>query len=62
MESEVGWVERAVRKHDDDLYHGNGKPGITTRIQVCEEKLEDHDILLNGGNGEVGMVREWRDF
>ncbi len=29
-----------VRRHDKDLYHGNGKPGLTTRMMLAEEKLD----------------------
>lgn len=30
-----------VERHDKDLYRGNGKPGLTTRMEVCEERQED---------------------
>lgn len=32
-------VRRMVDRHDQDLYRGNGKPGITTRIAVTEAKV-----------------------
>lgn len=45
-------IESRVQKHDDDLYRGNGKPGITTRIAVCEERIEgvkeDLEKLVKG--------------
>lgn len=28
-----------VDKHDQDLYRGNGKPGITTRVLMTEETV-----------------------
>ena len=33
-------IMRLVYKHDQDLYFGNGKPGLTTRIAVMEHTLE----------------------
>lgn len=30
-----------VEKHDQDLYRGNGKPGITTRMAVAEKEICD---------------------
>jgi hypothetical protein len=30
-----------VRQHDKDLYRGNGKPGLTTRMEVVETKQEN---------------------
>ena len=35
-----------VQKHDDDLYRGNGKPGLTTRVAVCEERIDGVKELL----------------
>lgn len=32
-------LEHTVGKHEKDLYHGNGKPGITTRVAMTEETL-----------------------
>lgn len=32
-------LEDLVEKHDQDLYRGNGKPGITTRILMSEETI-----------------------
>jgi len=29
-----------VHKHDKDLYVGNGKPGITTRMALVESTVE----------------------
>lgn len=34
-------LAQTVQKHDDDLYRGNGKPGLTTRMAVCEERIDD---------------------
>lgn len=31
---------RTLMKHDADLYHGNGKPGLTTRVLVLEEAMK----------------------
>jgi hypothetical protein len=28
-----------VERHDKDIYRGNGKPGITTRMEKVEEAL-----------------------
>lgn len=28
-----------VDRHENDLYHGNGKPGITNRLQVIEDDV-----------------------
>jgi hypothetical protein len=30
-----------------------------SRVQEC---VEWHDLLLNGPNGDNGMIQEWRDF
>ena len=32
--------QKKVNQHDKDLYWGNGKPGLTTRIFVLEEKMD----------------------
>lgn len=29
-----------VDRHDQDMYRGNGKPGITTRIAILEDCVE----------------------
>ncbi len=34
-----GDVRRMIDRHDQDLYRGNGKPGLTTRIQMLENEL-----------------------
>ena len=36
----VGWLST----HDRDLYRGNGKPGITTRIQSLEDAVDGVDL------------------
>lgn len=36
-----GELQRKVEKHDCDLYYGNGKPGITTRIALAEKEIVD---------------------
>ena len=32
--------ETLVDKHEQDLYRGNGKPGITTRLQQLEDCVD----------------------
>lgn len=43
MESEP---YRLLQKHDRDLYHGNGKPGLTTRIALLEECVDKIDEAI----------------
>lgn len=33
-------IEHLVLQHDKDLYRGNGKPGLTTRMQQAEDCME----------------------
>lgn len=40
-----GEIWRIVKYHDTDLYRGNGKPGLTTRMALVEdvtEKISDN--------------------
>ena len=47
-----------IEQHDKDLYRGNGKPGLTTRMQIAEDRVDalyeynkkrenQHDSKLN---------------
>jgi|HubBroStandDraft_1064217.scaffolds.fasta_scaffold1302926_2 hypothetical protein len=29
-----------VQKHENDLYRGNGRPGLITRLALAEERLD----------------------
>lgn len=33
-------IYRMVRKHDEDLYRGNGKPALTVRMALCEQEIK----------------------
>lgn len=33
-------IDRDVRQHSKDLYFGNGKPGLTTRVLVVEDAVK----------------------
>lgn len=33
-------ISAMVRRHDRDLYRGNGKPGITTRLTQSEDAMD----------------------
>lgn len=46
-----------VYKHDDDLYRGNGKPGLTTRMAVSEERIEDvKEVLDKLSSNQIKMM------
>lgn len=30
------WADSRIKKHDKDLYEGNGRPSITSRMQMVE--------------------------
>lgn len=32
---------KKFEKHDQDLYHGNGKPGLTVRMELAEKEIFD---------------------
>jgi hypothetical protein len=34
------WQEKMLEKHDKDLYHGNGKSALTTRVTVLEDAVQ----------------------
>ena len=36
-------IEKLLGKHDQDIYRGNGKPGLVTRILQQEEAMEQHE-------------------
>lgn len=44
LESNEEWrilqLEASVKRHDQDLYYGNGKPGLTTRMSNIESSLD----------------------
>lgn len=33
-------IAELVEQHDKDLYRGNGKAGITTRLETTEQRLD----------------------
>ena len=35
-------LEELVERHDKDMYRGNGKPGITTRMEKVEEAIANN--------------------
>jgi hypothetical protein len=41
MDGDKTWQERMLLAHDKDLYHGDGKPGLTTRTQINEEDIKE---------------------
>ena len=55
--------EDMLRDHDRDIYKGNGKPGITTRLNDLErwQSKADEDLYGKKGTEDTGLVREYRD-
>lgn len=41
MPTNNGPLYETVERHERDLYRGNGKPGITTRLQTLEDDVKD---------------------
>jgi hypothetical protein len=44
---ENGEIGRRLAKLEQDLWHGNGKPGITIRIAVLENRQDDTEEAMN---------------
>lgn len=40
-------LEASVERHEKDLYYGNGRPGITTRISMNEDMVQRIDRNLS---------------
>lgn len=36
----LSFIWSRTRKHDQDLYEGNGRPSLTTRMLGCEDRLD----------------------
>lgn len=60
-------LSSVVQRHENDLYRGNGKPGLTTRMAVVEDRQdtqeddmnqfrESLDELKRQGNRNFGML------
>lgn len=49
-----------VRRHDRDLYRGNGKPGVTIRLNDLEnyKRRTENDLY----NSETGIVPKMNEF
>ena len=44
MEQANGQFEAMVRRHDQDLYHGDQRaPGLTTRMEGIEVRVKDQE-------------------
>lgn len=41
LEYRIAQVERKAERHDKDLYHGNGKPALTVRMNDVENDVRD---------------------
>jgi hypothetical protein len=55
-----GEIVRMLRYHDKDLYRGNGKPGITRRLDAledCKDRMEN-DLY----DRKEGLVPRMNDF
>lgn len=44
-------------QHDRDLYRGNGKPGLTTRMQQAEDRLDG----IDGKDGRMDKCEQSLD-
>lgn len=40
-------IDELVFQHDKDLYRGNGKPGLTTRMQQAEDCMEAQGLRID---------------
>ncbi len=40
-------IHGLVERHDKDLYRGNGKPGLTTRMQQAEDRMDSHEDCMD---------------
>lgn len=39
-----------------------GRQSIQIEVSRLQSWVEDNDPVLNGPNGDNGMIREWQDF
>ncbi len=53
-------VTLMLRRHDKDLYRGNGRPGITQRLATLEDYMDRTDVDLY--NAEHGVVPQLTKF
>jgi len=50
-----------VERHDKDLYFGNGKPALTIRMEIGEERLDTQDKALTELK-EQNKTKDSRDW
>lgn len=41
------WAEERIKKHDRDMYEGNGKPALTVRMDRVERFVETATSRMN---------------
>lgn len=49
-------IDALVFQHDKDLYRGNGKPGLTTRMQQAEDKMENIDTCIEDQSLRIDKI------
>lgn len=63
------WAESRIKKHDRDMYEGNGKPAITVRLdrverfcEVATSRMNAVILILVGCllTGIVDVIVRWR--
>lgn len=52
-------IEKLVGKHDQDIYRGNGKPGLTTRILQQEEAMEQQKEEMDKRDKRDEKLKNW---
>lgn len=51
------YYERMLEQHDKDLYRGNGKPGVTIRLEKNEDAIKKTEDEVVGVKSDVTQIR-----
>lgn len=49
-------IPSMVLRHEKDLYRGNGKPGLCTRIQTEEDRMDATEKRIDGIDKKFGAI------
>lgn len=52
------WADRRIKKHDKDMYEGNGKPGMTTRVSLLEaDSVDFREYIEEAKDNQKWIIR-----